>query len=1281
MQRILETHDARGGGTGIRPLGRLPFLLLVLAMGLLSGCVIQPIGAQEPAATVESAATIAIAPIAGAPGTEIFISGAGWLPDEIVYVNLEVTPDTEPVETTVAIATAGADGRFNETFAYPLDPAWAEPGTVNVVAYSLETGVRAVTAFEVTEPEAGATPPTATPTAAAPTATPRPGLNPVATATPTRSLPSNVGVVVSGALNVRTGPSTLFPVIRSISRGTEFTVLGQNASGAWLFVRLRDGVEGWLARAYTTFTAMAPVVPSPKPPQATATPTPTRPPFVTGWRGEYFDNPNVNGTPRQVRDDARVDFDWGFGSPGPGIPNDFFSARFVRSFFLPAGDYRFYVRADDGARLWVNGTLLIDRWQEGSVRTYSADTRLAAGSQLIRIEYFEATQLAEVSFWWETIGEFSDWRGEYFPNTNLWGDPRFVRNDGAIDFDWGTGAPAGNFPSDRFSVRWTQSRHFDAGTYRFRVRTDDGMRVFLDDTLILDEWRTGSVREVSRDIYVGWGAHNLRVEFFEDQGSAVAKFWWELIGDSGETDFPDWKGEYWTNRDLDGNPRLVRNDENVDFNWGAGSPDSRIPDDNFSARWTQRINFARGTYRFFARSDDGVRVWVGDDRIINEWQDSRGDVTYTADIALDGRQRVKVEYYERTGGARVHVWWERLDSTATPTPTPTATPTPTVETQPFVDLSPASGATGTTVRVAGGGFPATTQVDLYLGGVVRGAAAEAAAAGQSHATAITDRFGNFSMTFTVPTTWPDGAPVEPGKLFVLVATADFGVEAGATFDVIGVPPTVSVEPSASVSPSSGGPGTRVTVSGGGFPDNSTVNVYLAGLVQAAAAAAEPQGIASGTTDGNGNFTVAFNMPETWPDGTAIPTGKVMILVATPNFSHEASADFDFFVQAPNPSINIVPDSGTAGALVRVTGGGFPANSPVSLYLGTLDGQIGRGNEWVFATSMTDGDGEYSLVFTMPRVWPTGDPVEDGRIVVLVANTDFSVSVSGTFVYTQPGGTPIPTLTPTNTPVSSPTAIVEASVNLDPTSATQGTVVRVFGNGFPPNASVGVLLAEFGGGGGFSAGAQRYDTGVTDAAGGYDMSFTMPGQWPSGEIIPTGRVLVVVATTDFDIQASASLRYTAPSAVAGESVVETTPTPAVADEATATPLAPEEPVATETPLPMEEPTATAEPTVTPEPTATEKPTATKEPTATEEPTATQQPTATKQPTATLEPTVTPLPPTATLEPTSTPTETPVLMPTATISPTWTLTPTLPGEAAPPLDLTATPLAEEETPPGN
>ena len=90
---------------------------------------------------------------------------------------------------------------------------------------------------------------------------------------------------------------------------------------------------------------------------------------------------------------------------------------------------------------------------------------------------------------------FPDWKGEYYNNMELWGAPSLVRNDPAIDFNWGTGSPSDRIRPNDFSVRWTRTVYMDADRYRFNARMDDGMRVFLDGNLIIDDWSDGSVRQ------------------------------------------------------------------------------------------------------------------------------------------------------------------------------------------------------------------------------------------------------------------------------------------------------------------------------------------------------------------------------------------------------------------------------------------------------------------------------------------------------------------------------------------------------------------------------------------------------------------------------------------------------------------------------------------------------------------------------------------------------------------------------------------------------------------
>ena len=124
----------------------------------------------------------------------------------------------------------------------------------------------------------------------------------------------------------------------------------------------------------------------------------------------------------------------------------------------------------------------------------------------------------------------------------------------------------------------------------------------------------------------------------------------------------------------------MRNDGEIDFRWGTGAPALGVPTDNFSARWSRTIDFDEGTYRFFVLADDGVRVFVDGNRIIDGWRNQSGDELYETTLELSGSHRVTVEYYEATGGARVTAGYNRKGDVATATPSPTASPVPPTET-------------------------------------------------------------------------------------------------------------------------------------------------------------------------------------------------------------------------------------------------------------------------------------------------------------------------------------------------------------------------------------------------------------------------------------------------------------------------------------------------------------------------------------------------------------------------------------------------------------------------
>jgi hypothetical protein len=259
------------------------------------------------------------------------------------------------------------------------------------------------------------------------------------------------------------------------------------------------------------------------------------------------------------------------------------------------------------------------------------------------------------------------WLAEYYTNPGLHGGPALTRYEADLNNDWGYGSPNYSIPSDYFSARWTRSPYFYAGTFKFCVAVDDGVRVWVDGQLIIDAWIVQSLTTRCASQYLSAGNHTVQMAYFENNGQAVARLWWT----SSSTPLPvptatpappeptkgPWAGQYFKNKSLSGNPALLRVDPNVSFDWGYGSPAPGLPVDCFSARWTRDVVLLEGNYTFFAKVDDGVRMWVDGNLVIDAWYD-QGATTHDGSINLgNGSHHIIVEYYENTGMASIVVWW------------------------------------------------------------------------------------------------------------------------------------------------------------------------------------------------------------------------------------------------------------------------------------------------------------------------------------------------------------------------------------------------------------------------------------------------------------------------------------------------------------------------------------------------------------------------------------------------------------------------------------------------
>jgi glucose/arabinose dehydrogenase len=272
------------------------------------------------------------------------------------------------------------------------------------------------------------------------------------------------------------------------------------------------------------------------------------------------------------------------------------------------------------------------------------------------------------------IGGGNGLRAEYFDNIDFT-SPRVTRIDPTVNFNWGTGSPDASIGSDTFSVRWSgQIQPLYSETYTFFTNSDDGVRLFVNNQLVIDNYRDQAPTERSGTITLQAGQrYDIRMEYYERSGGAVAQLSWASASQTKQIvpqsqlfgSLPPaggggngLKGEYFDNRDFT-NLKLTRTDPTVDFNWGTGSPDASIGSDTFSVRWTGQVQpLYSETYTFSTTTDDGVRLYV-DDRLIIEHFRDQAPTEKTGTITLEAGRRynIRMDYYENAGGAVAQLAW------------------------------------------------------------------------------------------------------------------------------------------------------------------------------------------------------------------------------------------------------------------------------------------------------------------------------------------------------------------------------------------------------------------------------------------------------------------------------------------------------------------------------------------------------------------------------------------------------------------------------------------------
>ncbi|NJM41419.1 MAG: hypothetical protein HC853_11980 [Anaerolineae bacterium] len=253
---------------------------------------------------------------------------------------------------------------------------------------------------------------------------------------------------------------------------------------------------------------------------------------------------------------------------------------------------------------------------------------------------------------------------DYFNNRDLNDAPVVARNESVINVTFGFINALGS-KSGSTSARFFGTFTFDeTESYEFVVQAKDGVRMWVDGVLVLNDWRTGPSRPLRVDVPLGRGTHTVQVEYFNVGNGAQLRVTWSAR-------YSRWEARYYNSPDWTGAVVLKRDDGEADgrlrFDWADRSPAPGVNPDNFSAIWERRVMFdVTGDYTFTLDLDDGAKVYIDGVEVFNNVR-AVGQHTFTRRVTR-GQHSIQVLYAEYGGGAKLVFDWVLVPPAPVPVP-------------------------------------------------------------------------------------------------------------------------------------------------------------------------------------------------------------------------------------------------------------------------------------------------------------------------------------------------------------------------------------------------------------------------------------------------------------------------------------------------------------------------------------------------------------------------------------------------------------------------------------
>lgn len=363
-----------------------------------------------------------------------------------------------------------------------------------------------------------------------------------------------------------------------------------------------------------------------------------------GLKGEYYNNRNLTDL-KFSRIDETIDEYWEYYSPDYRIDKETYSIRWTGQIQpLYSEEYTFITTSDDGVRLWVNGSMLIDNWTDHDETEDFGTISLSAGKKYsIRLDYYNNTESGKIDLKWSSSSQSE----EIVPKSQLY--------SAAVDSKSPTvpiGLRATAVSSNQINLNWMAS-------------TDDvdiaGYKIYRDGVLVKTINNSTTYADTNLKANT---TYKYAVAAFDSAGnnsqissSAVAKTAAstpQISTGNGN----GLKGEYYNNIDF---TSLVKQrvDETINFNWRNKAPISTMGPDEFSVRWTGQIQpLYSEAYTFHTISDDGVRLWINGRKVIDNWYEhSSTEDSGTITLIAGQKYDIKYEYFDKTSEAEVKLFW------------------------------------------------------------------------------------------------------------------------------------------------------------------------------------------------------------------------------------------------------------------------------------------------------------------------------------------------------------------------------------------------------------------------------------------------------------------------------------------------------------------------------------------------------------------------------------------------------------------------------------------------